>query len=371
MSKRILFPYLSAGLGHQLHAESIASYLKRMRPAWEIRIIDAARELDDARMKRTFEDLWRVLLKMPPFLSRFFFALERLLPAVFIAANRRSFRTAVPKAAAFLAAYKPDLIMSTHWACVHLFAMARGKRSIPFYLFYGELGATYGVINSGADVYFTLTPRIAEGLVRVGVSPDHIRPVPLLVEPHLMENAVPREELKRRLGITADRLSVVLSMGGEGIGPSMRFIEGFVRAVQGASLIVLTGRNTQLLRDLEGRFKRDTIIPIGYQEDISGIFSAADVLAGKCGTGYAMVAVKKGIPFIVTHIGAPNEGENMRYIVENGYGWFCPRPRQFVQRLSMMARDRGSYKDVLARLALVDRRNGAETIAAAIVEALT
>jgi len=61
----------------------------------------------------------------------------------------------------------------------------------------------------------------------------------------------------------------------------------------------------------------------------------------------------------------------MRYIVEHGYGWFCPRPRQFVQRLSLMARDRGSFKDVLARLAVVDARNGAETMAAAIVDALT
>jgi UDP-N-acetylglucosamine:LPS N-acetylglucosamine transferase len=371
MSKRILFPYLSAGLGHLINAQSIAHYVSRMRPGWEIRILDAARELDDALLKKTFEDLWRTLLKMPPFLSRFFFALERLLPSLFVALNRRSFRTAVPKAAAFLAAYKPDLIMATHWACAHLFSMARTGKSIPIFLIYGELGATYSVINSGADVYFAPTPRIEEGLVRIGVKPDHIRPVPFVVEPRLMENTVPREEMKRRLGIAADRLSVVLSLGGEGIGLSMRFIEGFVRGVEGASLIVLTGRNTQLLGELEGRFKQDSVIPVGYQEDISGILSAADVLAGKCGTSYAMLAVKKGIPLIVTHVGAPNEGQNMRYIVENGYGWYCPRPRQFVQRLSLMARDRGSCKDVLARLALVDRQNGAETMAAAIVEALT
>ncbi len=370
MSKRILFPYLSAGLGHLINAQSIAHYVSRMRPGWDIRIMDAARELDDARLKKTFEDLWRTLLRMPAFLSRFFFALERLVPALFVAVNRSSFRTAVPKAAAFLASYRPDLIMATHWACAHLFSMARGEQSIPLYLIYGELGATYSVINSGADVYFAPTPRIEEGLRRIGVKPDCIRPVPFLVEPRLMENTIPREEHKRRLGIAADRLCVVLSLGGEGIGLSMRFIEGFVRGVERASLIVLTGRNTQLLGELGGRFKSEAVIPVGFQEDISGILSAADVLAGKCGTSYAMLAVKKGIPLLVTHVGAPNEGENMRYIVENGYGWFCPRPRQFVQRLSLMARDPGSWEDVRTRLARVDRRNGAETIAAAIVEAL-
>ena len=66
-------------------------------------------------------------------------------------------------------------------------------------------------------------------------------------------------------------------------------------------------------------------MPLGYQEDISGILGAADVLAGKCGTGYAMLSIAKGIPLIVTHIGAPNERENMLHIVENGHGWYCPR----------------------------------------------
>jgi UDP-N-acetylglucosamine:LPS N-acetylglucosamine transferase len=371
MSKRILFPYLSAGLGHLILAQSIAHYVRLMRPDWEIRIMDAARELDDGLLKKTFEDVWRSLLKMPPILSRFFFALERLFPSLVVALNHRSFRTAVPKAAAFLAAYRPDLIMSTHWACAHLFSMARADNPIPLFLIYGELGATYSVIKSGADLYFAPTPRIEEGLVKIGVPPDRIRPVPFVVDPHLMDNRVPRDELKRQLGIPADRLCVVLSLGGEGIGLSMRFIEEFVRQVEGASLVVLTGRNVKLLGELESRFKGDTVISLGYREDISGILSAADVLAGKSGTGYAMLAVKKGIPLIITHIGAPNEAENMRYIVENGYGWFCPRPRQFVQRLSIMARDRGSYSDVIERLRLVDRHNGAETIAAAIVETLT
>jgi len=371
MSKRILFPYLSAGLGHMLHAQSIATFVRRMRPTWEVRIFDAAAELDDDLMKRMFVDLWKTLLKMPSFLSRFFFGIERLLPPLFVALNRRSFRTAVPKAAAFLDAYKPDLVMATHWACAHLFSMARGKRRIPVYLLYGELGATYSVVNSGADLYFAPTQKIAEGLARIGVRPDHVMQIPFLAEPRLMETTVPREELKQRLGIAPERLCVVLSLGGEGIGLSMRFVEGFVRGVEGATLVVLTGRNAPLVAELERRFKGEAVIPLGYQEDISPILSAADVLAGKSGTGYAMLAVMKGIPLIVTHIGAPNEGENMRYIVEHGYGWFCPRPRQFVQRLSLMARDRGSFKDVRARLAAVDTRNGAETMAAAIVDALT
>ncbi|MGA2765694.1 MAG: hypothetical protein ABSG17_20285 [Spirochaetia bacterium] len=370
MGKKILIPYLSAGLGHLVQAQAIAHYVHQMRPDWDVRIMDAARDLDDELMKKTFEDLWRVFLKMPPLVSEFFFALERMAPPVVNALNRRRFRTAVPKAAAFLADYKPDLVMSTHWACSHLFSMARGDHAIPLFYLYGELGATYGVINCGADLYFTLTPRIEEGLLRFGVPAKRMHRVPMLVHPHLLANGAPREVFKKRLGIAPDDLTVILSLGGEGIGHSLRFVEGFLTGARGASLIVLTGRNRTLLEELKKRFSSPKVLALGYQEDISGIVAAADVLAGKCGTGYAMMAMKKGIPLIITHIGAPNERENMQYMVDNGYGWFCPRPGQFVERIALMARDRSSSRDVLARLELVGPQNGAETIATEIVKFL-
>ena len=131
MGKRILLPYLSAGLGHMIQAQAIAHYLHRMRPDWDLTIMDAARELDDALMQKTFVDAWRVFLRMPSFLSTALFALEPLAPGLARALNRRGFRTAVPKAAAFLAAHKPDLVMSTHWACAHLFSLPRLSRRSP------------------------------------------------------------------------------------------------------------------------------------------------------------------------------------------------------------------------------------------------
>ncbi|HVO38948.1 MAG TPA: hypothetical protein VMV03_07960 [Spirochaetia bacterium] len=369
--RRILLPYLSAGHGHLVLAQAIAHYILLERPDWEIRIMDAARELQDDLMKKTFEDTWRVFLGMPAFLSRFLFFMERLFPRIVLAFNRRSFRTAVPKAAAFLDEYRPDLVMSTHWACTHLFSMARGSRDIPLYYIYGELGATYSLINCGADVYFTLTPRIEKGLSRIGIERTRMQRIPLVVHPHILENGVPKEEFKRRLGIPASNLAVVLSLGGEGIGHSMRFIDAFVRDVRNASLVVLTGRNHELLLRVRKKFRgAKNVVGLGFLDDISSVIAAADVLAGKTGTGYAMMAIKKGLPLIVTHIGAPNERENMRFVVESGYGWYCPTPRRFVRRVKLMARDRASSRDVMDRLEAVDPQNGARTIAAAIVERL-
>ncbi|MGA2381662.1 MAG: hypothetical protein ABSG85_20375, partial [Spirochaetia bacterium] len=92
---------------------------------------------------------------------------------------------------------------------------------------------------------------------------------------------MPREILRRGLGIPQENLAVVLSLGGEGIGRTLPFIETFARDVKGASLIVLTGHNTELLSKIENRIRSRSVIAMGYQEDISGIIAAADVMAGK------------------------------------------------------------------------------------------
>jgi UDP-N-acetylglucosamine:LPS N-acetylglucosamine transferase len=369
MGKKILIPYLSAGLGHLILAQAIAHYVHRMRPDWDLRLMDAARDLDDQLMQKTYVDMWKVFLKMPQFLSTVLFALESLAPELARALNRRSFRTAIPKAAAFIASYKPDLIMSTHWACSHLFSLAQGDQRIPLFYIYGELGATYSVINCGADRYFTLTPRIEEGLARLGVERARMQRVPMIVDPHMVTSSIPRDVLRRGLGIPPENLVAVLSLGGEGIGHTLPFVEAFASEVKGTSLVVLTGRNSELLRTIKERVKSDSVIAMGYQEDISGIIAIAEVLAGKCGTGYAMMAIATGIPLIVTHLGAPNERANMLHIVESGNGWYCPRPRQFAERLSMLARNRAVCRDSSGTEA-ADQRNGAEDIAAAIVDAL-
>ena len=372
MGRRILIPYLSAGLGHLVHAQAIATLLRRMRPDWDVQLMDAARDLDDALMQSTFVDFWRVMLKMPAPVSRALFDVERLAPGLVRALNRRSYRTAVPKAAAYLAEHPVDLVMSTHWACSNLFALARGSRKMPIYCVYGELETAYSIADCGADLYFSLTGKVSEGLARLGIDRAIIREVPLVVDPADDEKRrsagrpAPRRSASRRY-----HFAVVLSLGGEGIGRPIPFIEAFAREVKRATLIVLTGRNTDLLDKVRRQVRSPAVMALGYQEDLSPVIASADSLAGKVGTGFASLAIATGIPIIVTHIGAPNERGSMRFILENGHGWYCPRPQMFVRKVSELIRDRDSRTESSGPARRAVAQNGAETIAAAIVEALS
>jgi 1,2-diacylglycerol 3-beta-galactosyltransferase len=370
MSRRILIPYLSAGLGHFVQAQAIAGFLNQMRPDWEVLLMDPARDLDDALMQKRFVDLWRLVLKMPLPVSRAVFAIESLAPGIENAVNLRSFRTAVPKAAAWLDAHPVDLIMSTHFACSQLFSMARGGRKVPLYTVYGELETAYRLAVCGADLYFIFTGKVREGLARLGVDRAIIRQVPLVFDPSMVKNDIPREVVRRQMGIPPEHFTVVLSLGGEGIGRSLPFIEAFAREAKGATLIVLTGRNAQLLSRIQARVRSPAVMALGYQEDLSPIVACADAFAGKVGTGAVSLTVATGIPLIVTHVAAPHELGSMRFVVENGHGWYCPRPSLFVHKVSELVRQRKSCAGASAAGSQAPQ-NGAEVIAAAIVEALS
>ena len=122
--------------------------------------------------------------------------------------------------------------MSTHWACSHLFSLAQREPRIPHFYIYGELRATYSVSNCGADLYFTLSSRVQDGLTRLGIDPARMRQVPMVVDPRIVASDVPHDVLRRGLGIPRENLTVVLSLGGEGIGRTLPFIEAFARDVK-------------------------------------------------------------------------------------------------------------------------------------------
>jgi UDP-N-acetylglucosamine:LPS N-acetylglucosamine transferase len=370
MKRKILVPYISAGLGHFVNAQAVSHYLRLLRPEWEIRLMDVVEEFDDHLLRRAYQELWKTVLVLPPALSSFFFDMELRAPALFSRINRKFLRTSIPKAAEFLAEYRPDAVMSTHWACTHLFVVARGETAVPILNLHGELGGVFALANCGADLYFAYTEGARAGLVSVGVPADRIVRIPFIVHPDMLDDGVPRSAAKRALGIPEDRLTVVFSMGGDGMGPAMKFVDAFVESVPEATLVVLAGRNGELLEEAKRREDGSRVVVYGYLPDISGILSAADLLAGKCGTSFVTLAVKRRIPLIITRIGAPNERDNMRHVVENGFGWLCTRPREFADCLRGIIRDPTGYRQAAERLQAVDGENGAAVIASTIVERL-
>jgi UDP-N-acetylglucosamine:LPS N-acetylglucosamine transferase len=371
-TKRVLILYISAGLGNLITGQAIEHYLRQKRPDWDILLVDVAQVLQAKFFRFVYQDAWKGILGMPLWLSRLLFDLERTLPGPVAYFNQKITSTALSRAVRFLEDHQPDLVMSLHWAGTHLFDQARRKMKLdlPLLYMYGELADANSLHNCGADLYFALSAEAYKSLAEAGVPQEKLLQIPFLIHPQFEPGNLTKEEARRRLGLPADRFTVVLSLGGEGIGLSLKFLNRFAKEVKDATLVVLTGRNTALLSLLRARYSGGAIRAFGYQDLVGEFLATADVLAGKCGANYAMLAVKSRRPLIIMHVGVPNEYSNMRILVEGGYGWYCPKPAEFVTLISELAHHPEKYAAVFERLSSVSDGNGAETMAESIIEHL-
>jgi UDP-N-acetylglucosamine:LPS N-acetylglucosamine transferase len=370
--KRVLIPYFSAGYGHHSFGCSIKHFLMQGDIDTEVRMFDPGADLAKQKLNDIYVDSWKSFLKMPKKVSQILFDIDNAVPEISSFINKQYLRPAVPAAANFLTGYNPDLIMSTHWGCTHLFNLARQetRRNIPLFYVYTELGGAKKLMNCGADLYFSLSDEASRSLMSIGIEKERIRTINLVVQPDLLASLIDKEKARQQLHIDRKRLTVLYSNGGEGIGPAREFITQFSENVDHGQLLILTGKNEKMFQAIRSNYNNNKIIPFGFMDSISPLFSAADIVAGKCGTSFTMEAIKLGRPMVVTNLGAPNEAENLNYLLEHRFGWFTPKPTQFARLINEIIAGNAEYNTVTDALQHVPDGNGAEEIAAECISVL-
>lgn len=365
-----------------MFARAFAYHLQQLRPDWEIRLFDAGAELPDRGLPRLFVEHWKTILAMPGFIKNCIFALEPLQGGISHAITLRIIQQSAPDAMALLQEWQPNLILSTHWGCTHLFAQARDLTSIsadqlPLWYVYTEFGRAYRLINCRADRYFTISERSSVDLERVGVSSSAISRIDLFVPPELSGKLPSQQEARRQLDLDPNCFTVLFSLGGEGIGHIQDYLEAYERIGKKAQFIVICGRNEELVATIRKHFPDQKgfprFRPLGYQKNLRVPLAAADIIAGKAGTSSVIEAITLRKPLIVCKPGAPNENDNMAYIVEKGFGWHRPQPWAFaslVESLADPADTAGQAELTRVKDALNARpdSNGASTLVGKLID---
>lgn len=340
---QVLIPYFHAGFGHVSFAAAIEQALRARAPAVDAQLVDLGAELRVDALERLYVGSWQRLLALPQVVQRALYALNAVFPWGFALANERAIRRALPAARAFLHRSSPDAIMSTHWGCCHLLDRARRAEGsgVPLYYIYTELAGAERPLRCGADIYFCLTEDAGEALVSVGVPRHIIRRVEPVVQPELCGSLPSPPEARRALGLREDCFTVLFSLGGEGIGKVFSFLDHFSLHGRHAQMLILTGRNADLLQRLKKRYppRRDRalIAPVGYLASVQEAFASADILAGKCGTSFALEAIATGKLLLVTRVGAPNEASNRDYMVRQGHARDTRSPAAFTAAVEHFA----------------------------------
>jgi 1,2-diacylglycerol 3-beta-galactosyltransferase len=377
----ILIAMIEAGGGHRAPAMALQAALQRSWPdRFDIDVLDIMHHLGEDALDRRHKRSWKWMLAHP----RVTFVLQNLIDRVIPVSWTQAVQAWMlqgfsRRLAAFVRAQGYDLVVGVHFMPLLAAAMARRR---------GELDAT--LVGIDTDPFDGHALWAVRGVDEIVVASDEARAL-------LRAKGVPAERLpifgyplslafvdevptlaaaRRGLGLDADRLTVLHTPGGEGIGGN---VEGIAGAVLEADLdlqyVVVTGRNEQLRARLQhladahaAAGGRTRLQVVGFATNMPEWIAASDLVIGKAGAASTFEALALGRPIFHTSYVAPNEKRNLDYCMQHGIGGYVPRPRDVVALLAPLCEDRAPLRAWQERVAALGFRPGTLAIAAHLAD---
>ncbi|PZQ41227.1 MAG: galactosyldiacylglycerol synthase, partial [Phenylobacterium zucineum] len=227
-----------------------------------------------------------------------------------------------------------DVIVSVH-PLVNTHLMRAMRRSpIPFLTVVTDLVSTHALwFDRRADLVVVATDEAREKAIEYGIAEGNLRVIGLPVAERFSTPLDDRMAWRQEMGWRTDLPVILLVGGGDGMGPLKRVAKAINDARLNATLVVICGRNADLLADLE---RVDWNLPVhlyGFTNQMPQFMAASDMLVTKAGPGTISEAFISGLPLVLYSRLPGQEDGNVRYVEKLRAGVWAPRPREVVDAL--------------------------------------
>lgn len=328
---KVLITYASAGAGHRRVAEAVYNYLKEHRPELELEIVDI---LDKTNALFRFDytkgyiflvrhavSLWHFAFWLTEF--RLFRGITRWVASLIDQVNTRKY-------SAFLAAKNPDYIISTHFLPSEIAVELKNKDKIDSFII--TIITDFGVhpfwICEGTDLYVVASEFTKNKLLKEGVPGEKVKVSGLPSDVKFLKQ-FDRPALAAKIGIAADKFTVLLMTGSFGTGPLEGISEMLCQHVQ---VLVVCAANKRLYEKMNKRNLPNTKV-LGFVNNAEELMAVSDIIVTKAGgSTIAEILNMELAPVFISVIPGQEQG-NVQALAEKGIG-FIPK-------------DTGEIKDII------------------------
>lgn len=326
---KILFLFSDTGGGHRSAVEALREALDLEYPgAIGSEMVDIFKDyapppLD--RMPDWYPDmvgnrqLWSLGFRLSDGARR-----ARLIQAGFWPYVRQSIRALVRH-------HPADLVVSAHPLAITPVLRALGENRPPFITVVTDLVSAHMFwYDRRVDLCIVPTEEAAQRAAAAGLKQERVQVVGLPVAERFTHPPGNKHELRARLEWETDRPVVLMVGGSEGMGPLEEIADALAQAGLPIMLVIVTGRNKDLLARLKGRSWPMPVKVYGFVHAMPDFMRAADILLTKAGPGTISEALIAGLPMVVySQLPGQEEGNNT-YVTDHGAGVWAPQPQQVV-----------------------------------------
>ena len=360
---RVLVVSGSAGHGHGKAGEAVTEALEERHPTLVVEHWDALLHVP-RWYARIYRSGYLRLVDRHPLLWRHLYEktdrqVSPLAHALTVLAGKRLVRDVL--------AWKPDLVLCTHFLAPEVLSRAVVGRRVPARL---EIVVTDHDAHRNwwwpgvSHAYVASDVVGARFRMRYGMKPEDITVTGIPVRADFRRER-DLEGVRARYGLDPRRPTVLFLSGGFVAGPLLPAVAGIWAQRPDVQVLAVCGKNERLRRRVERLDRPDGAVlhPLGFVPDVPDLMAVADIVVSKSGGISTSECMALGRPMLVSGHIAGQEERNADAVMAAGAGLRALSAEEICWRIGTWLENPGALAQVAARAKAFGRPDAAERIA--------
>ena len=229
-------------------------------------------------------------------------------------------------------------------------------------------------IQNEIDYYIVGHEYVKELLVYEGVDSEKVKAFGIPVEKSFLSHR-DRETVLTELGLSPEKLTVLLMGGSFGAGNIKETLEDLIAIDRDFQILVITGRNEhlkdKLSKMLESTIHNKNICLLGYTNKMNDILASIDVLISKPGGLTTTEALLNDVPMIVPYFIPGQEEENLDFLTNCGAALRTTKKYSLPVLLKVLIDDPSRLDNLRKNIKSIRKFDSAVNISNLVVDILT
>ena len=266
--------------------------------------------------------------------------------------------------------FDPDWVICTHFLPSEIISDLKGK---------GKLSCRQAIVVTDFDIhalwlcrnferYFVAIDEGRHYLESLGFPAEKITVSGIPIDPKFALHK-PKHEIRKKFGLDPDTPTIVLSLGGFGVGKLDTLIDSLRTMNTPVQILAMCGKNEELKSKLEKEpVGTVRIVPVGYTKEMDEYMSASDLIVGKPGGLTTCEALAKGLGFVIVNPIPGQEERNSDHLLENGCAIRSNNPATLGYKIEKLLKDPQRMKAMSENARRFARPDAAKGIAQIVKE---
>ena len=363
---RILILNMSHGAAHSRAAAALQQAFRDLRPSVDTEVVDTLQHC--TAWFRAYYNSYVIPLAIWPGLWRWIESKQSQSEST---GPNWLYRRGAQPLFRFLCDYRPAAVIATEVGACELAALCKRESRANFLLVGVELmDFNRAWVQPEVNLYLATHPDLAAELVRAGAPASKVVTTGQPIHP-AFASLPSRREVREKLGVEADAILILLSLGSQGFGTPERILGEIRKARPDVEVVLLAGRNRRVAKRLRDHCKRwPQVRVLGWIDNVQEWMVASDLMISKPGGGTLNEGFACGLPMLAFNPLPGNEERTCRWIEKWGAGIWVKKLDDLVPIITLLLTNRPQLEGLRNKVCELARPRSAHDGALAVIKLL-